>query len=250
MQAGPGPGISVLHTRKITLVTPSQMNTLREIGASVGMNAESSTGPKADLCLGEQCFRVAAGSTTTGLTYTMDRDDESAVLQSIREAKQTAKAVVFAIHAHETAGGSEDPRPADFLPVLFHEAIDAGATIVIRTGPHSLQGIEVYKGKPIFYGMGSVFFTPGADGSHRLRNVELPARWYDSAVAITIFHRGKLSEIRIYPLTLVSDGGPMASTPRPAAPVDAQRILTQLQQDSLQFGTHLQVEKGVGIIRP
>lgn len=31
--------------------------------------------------------------------------------------------------------------------------IDAGAGIVVGHGPHVLRGIEVYKGRPIFYSL-------------------------------------------------------------------------------------------------
>jgi poly-gamma-glutamate capsule biosynthesis protein CapA/YwtB (metallophosphatase superfamily) len=36
---------------------------------------------------------------------------------------------------------------------LAKEAIDAGASLVLGTHPHSIQGIEVYKGKVILYGL-------------------------------------------------------------------------------------------------
>lgn len=37
-----------------------------------------------------------------------------------------------------------------------HAAIDAGADLVLGHGPHLLQGIEVYKGKVIFYNLGQL----------------------------------------------------------------------------------------------
>ncbi len=245
VQVGPRPGISVLRTQKVTLVSAQQIEVLRQIAGTSGADAESLPSGNAVLRLGTQLYRAA---DEPGITFTINPDDENTLLQSIRDARKVASTVVFAIHAHETAGGSEDPRPADFLPSLFHEAIDAGATIVVRTGPHALQGIEIYKGKPIFYGMGSIFFSPGADGSHRLQSLSIPDSWYDGAVAITRFRRGQLSEIRIYPMTIVSNGGPMAGTPRPAAPGDAQRILARLQHDSAQFGTKMEIRQGVGVI--
>jgi poly-gamma-glutamate capsule biosynthesis protein CapA/YwtB (metallophosphatase superfamily) len=38
---------------------------------------------------------------------------------------------------------------------LAHEAIDAGADIVYGHGSHVLQGVEVYKGKPVLYCLGN-----------------------------------------------------------------------------------------------
>src|SRR6202030_3580596 len=38
---------------------------------------------------------------------------------------------------------------------LAHAAIDAGADIVYGHGSHVLQGVEIYKGKPILYCLGN-----------------------------------------------------------------------------------------------
>ena len=39
-----------------------------------------------------------------------------------------------------------------------HELIDYGADVVIGSHPHVTQGIEMYKGKPIFYSLGNFIF--------------------------------------------------------------------------------------------
>jgi gamma-polyglutamate biosynthesis protein CapA len=39
-----------------------------------------------------------------------------------------------------------------------HNLIDAGADIIIGHHPHVVQGIEIYKGKPIFYSLGNFIF--------------------------------------------------------------------------------------------
>jgi poly-gamma-glutamate capsule biosynthesis protein CapA/YwtB (metallophosphatase superfamily) len=43
---------------------------------------------------------------------------------------------------------------ADYQPVVAHACIDAGADIIIGHHPHILKGIEVYRGKVIFYSVG------------------------------------------------------------------------------------------------
>ena len=47
---------------------------------------------------------------------------------------------------------------------IAHAAIDAGADIVMGHGPHYPLPIEVYKGKPIFYGLGNLSFNTGHRG--------------------------------------------------------------------------------------
>jgi poly-gamma-glutamate synthesis protein (capsule biosynthesis protein) len=52
----------------------------------------------------------------------------------------------------------------EYMTEIAHTAIDAGADIVIGHGPHYLLPVEVYKGKPIFYGMGNFSFHTGHYG--------------------------------------------------------------------------------------
>src|SRR5713101_215776 len=51
-----------------------------------------------------------------------------------------------------------------YMTEIAHAAIDAGADIVIGHGPHDSLPIEVYKGKPIFYGLGNFSFHTGHGG--------------------------------------------------------------------------------------
>ena len=51
-----------------------------------------------------------------------------------------------------------------YMREIAHAAIDAGADIVIGHGPHYSLPVEVYRGKPIFYGLGSFSFHTGHGG--------------------------------------------------------------------------------------
>lgn len=48
--------------------------------------------------------------------------------------------------------------PQEYQRALARRYIDAGADLVIGSHPHVLQGIEYYKGKPIFYSLGNFVF--------------------------------------------------------------------------------------------
>lgn len=52
----------------------------------------------------------------------------------------------------------------EYMTEIAHAAIDAGADLVIGHGPHYSLPVEVYKGKPIFYGLGSFSFHTGHGG--------------------------------------------------------------------------------------
>jgi poly-gamma-glutamate capsule biosynthesis protein CapA/YwtB (metallophosphatase superfamily) len=51
--------------------------------------------------------------------------------------------------------------PLQYMKDIAHAAIDAGADVVMGHGPHYPLPIEVYKGRPIFYGMGNLTFITG-----------------------------------------------------------------------------------------
>jgi len=52
----------------------------------------------------------------------------------------------------------------DYQVEIAHAAIDAGADVVVGHGPHYACAVEMYRGKPIFYGLGSFSFHTGHDG--------------------------------------------------------------------------------------
>lgn len=52
----------------------------------------------------------------------------------------------------------------DYMTEIAHAAIDAGADMVVGHGPHYSLPVEIYRGKPIFYGLGSFSFHTGHNG--------------------------------------------------------------------------------------
>ena len=57
---------------------------------------------------------------------------------------------------------SAEPTPAQTK--ISHELIDAGADLVYGSQAHQLQKVELYRGKPIFHGLGNLLF----DQVHRI----------------------------------------------------------------------------------
>jgi poly-gamma-glutamate synthesis protein (capsule biosynthesis protein) len=52
----------------------------------------------------------------------------------------------------------------DYQVEIAHAAIEAGADVVMGHGPHDACAVEMYRGKPIFYGLGSFSFHTGHGG--------------------------------------------------------------------------------------
>ena len=65
-----------------------------------------------------------------------------------------------------SSGGRRDNTFPSHQKQFAHLALDAGADLVYGHGTHTVQGVEVYKGKPILYAIGhSAFDQPGYEKS-------------------------------------------------------------------------------------
>jgi poly-gamma-glutamate capsule biosynthesis protein CapA/YwtB (metallophosphatase superfamily) len=73
----------------------------------------------------------------------------------------------------------------DYMTEIAHAAIDAGADIVIGHGPHYSLPAEAYKGRPIFYGLGSFSFHTGHGGRRHGDWIGMMARLEIAANRIT-----------------------------------------------------------------
>ncbi|MGH9643465.1 MAG: CapA family protein, partial [Terriglobales bacterium] len=188
--------------------------------------------------------------------------------KSVSEARRSADWVVYSIHNHE--GGRTDEEPSDHIKALAHSLIDAGADVIVGQGSHFTRGIEIYKGKPIFYSLGN-FISENEILSrlpeqmyefYGLGNENSPADLYngtrgstasratlESFVAVTSFKNHKLAEIKLYPIDL-GFGLPRFQSGRPVlaeGPV-ARTILERVQRLSAPFGTKIEISGDVGII--
>lgn len=253
------PGVSQLATTQIYVVPPKLADALRIIkqafptgGALYAPTGETATRFSA---MG-QTFQVADVDAPQ-FTYETDKADEAALLRSVREGKMRSDFLVFGLHSHETkfaAKPDTDPEPGDFLQGFARKVIDAGADSFVGTGVHVLRGIEIYKGRPIYYGLGELFRQmdinrPGAEGPQRGDANSDPAK-YETVIAVNRFEHGKLAEVRLYPVELGANLR-MAhrGIPRTASPEAARRILERLQRLSQPYGTVITIDRNVGVIR-
>ena len=204
-------------------------------------------------------------------------------LRWIREARRQADWVVVSVHCHEFGGASlltastraELEESAEFVTKFAHQAIDEGADIFVSHGPHFPLGIEVYKGKPIFYSVGNLVFqneTIGffpADAYERF-DLDLkatpsdfldartnggkkghpsdPAYW-ENMFAVCEFAESKLKEIKIYPI----DQGFGRPRPQRGRPVLAEgevanRVIERVTRLSERYGTKVVDRDGIGVI--
>jgi hypothetical protein len=213
-----------------------------------------------------------SGTRPGELTYVINQRDLQDTLKSVKNGKEYSDFMIATIHAHQGDSVLQsflfEDHPPDFLVELAHDAIDNGADAFVGHGPHILRGIEIYKGKPIFYDLGEFFrewdwscdcnFSPNGDVTQaesvvrglESRGVVEPVN-YESAIASSKFDKGQLQEVRVYPIWGRQDG-PLSrrGLPMTAPPEIAQRILQRLQKLSEPLGTKLTIEGNVGVIRP
>ena len=288
------PGLNALRTKRLTIVPAGTMRDLARLAGILGPAKDCPTpdalpsetpDPRAtsvppdqapaELDLFGEHFQLGQRA---GYHYEIDPIDLQENLRSIRLGTQHSDLLLATIHAHEEALGCG--LPADFLRELAHAAIDAGAGAFLGHGIHHLGPIEIYKGRPIFYGLGNFFWgdiqqplpgnlfeqyrdlLAGALGDpDRATDADLTAllnardfkqdRVFQTIVAVTRYDRGRASEIRLYPVDL---GYGMRLTrsgvPRMASPQTARVILERLQRLSEPYGTTIRIEDSVGVIRP
>jgi len=73
----------------------------------------------------------------------------------VKRAKQKCHVLVVSFH-----GGTElADDPNDIQKAVAHAVIDAGADLFLGHHPHVIQGVELYKDKPIFYSLGNFLFV-------------------------------------------------------------------------------------------
>jgi poly-gamma-glutamate capsule biosynthesis protein CapA/YwtB (metallophosphatase superfamily) len=87
-----------------------------------------------------------------------DRDYLTAFAEDLAALRRQADVVVASCHW----GLGEEV--LEYMREIAHAAIEAGADVVIGHGPHYSLPVEVYHGKPIFYGLGSFSFHTGHGG--------------------------------------------------------------------------------------
>ena len=119
--------------------------------------------------------------------------------------------------------------PLQYMTEIAHAAIDAGADIVVGHGPHYSLPVEVYKGRPIFYGLGNLTFNTGHGGRKH-------AGWIGMLVELS-FDRGKVAACDFRFVRSNDDDESYF-----CRPADETETLNDLGTRSGKLGAKLQVE--------
>ncbi len=276
--------VSLSNNHSWDLKVPGIQNTLQEASrlnlahAGIGNTLEEAAAPgylhtpKGAVAL----VAMASGSIPPGGSATATRpgvnelrveagkpnqEDSQRILQSIRDARKQADLVIVYEHNHvfdkrfETIMLEELPErlaPPDWLKKWTHAEVDAGADIIVMHGAPLLHGVEIYRGRPIFYDLGNfIFQAPPIDVL-----LDEPIDW-ESVVAYVDFQGKKLQSIKFLPIALNKIGQGQADTqdehtnnlflqtrglPSLARGEQARYILERLADLSRPFGTTVEVK--------
>lgn len=278
--AHPGrPGINPLHLRWVYGATADQLDQLRTLSEELGIEQMKETWlvredpdwkDRSYFQFMHMPFEEVDSIADVGVRFEPLTDDTQAYLESIITASDRSNYTVASVHTHQAPGGirntSETPR---FLREFAHQCINAGADVFVGTGPHVLRGMEIYKGRPIFYSLGN--FAYGTETIERLPAESFkyygvddatdPAKlfrsryfdgegnptgslardeYWETVVPVCRFDTNELVSVQLYPCTLGQERElPQRGTPVLATGDDATATLERFAALSEPFGVEI-----------
>jgi poly-gamma-glutamate synthesis protein (capsule biosynthesis protein) len=203
---------------------------------------------------------IGLSSDRYGTPLERNEEDAQRILESIRNAHKQADLVIVYQHNHiydkpfATIFSEELPErlvPPPWIKKWTHEEIDAGADVVVMHGAPLVQGVEIYRNRPIFYDLGNFIFNMPPTG-----NLDEPIIW-EGVVAYLEYLGKNLQSITFRPIFLnkIGEGQPDAhdrhtnnlfldtrGLPARATGDQGRYILERLADSSRPFGTTVEVK--------
>jgi poly-gamma-glutamate synthesis protein (capsule biosynthesis protein) len=268
------PGLSALRVERTYEADPATFEALR--AAAAGFSGAPPAGGSGGRGGGVDQVRlltqtVRKGTQTRTIT-TVNKLDEDRILREIRNASMQADYVVVTSHSHEST-----VVPPPWLSGWIKKCLDAGAATYVIHGPHLLRGIEIYKGKPIFYSLANFIFqneTIDPMPSDNYEEFGLPdtalasalydarfnkgttgfpanAEYYESVIAVPTFKGNQLIDLKLHPIDLAQTAPrSQRGTPRLADEATSRKIIERIARMSAPLGTTIVYQNGIGVWRP
>ena len=266
------PGLSPLRFNTEFTVTKAHFDNIKKLKKDIEPSKFSKEDKNSLTEINFSGRNYKVGKENIIMTKTNQKDlkeIERVVGSSVHMADYT----IVTIHAHESDG--KKSVPAKFLIEFSRKMIDAGADVVVGHGPHVLRGIEIYKGKPIFYSLANFMFQNetllrvpeenyarynlGNDAqindwnskryANDTRGFPTEREIWESVIAYPIWDKSGLFKIELYPISLgFGKKRTIRGRPMFANKVLSRKIINDLIQRSKPFGTKIEYKDGIGII--
>jgi poly-gamma-glutamate synthesis protein (capsule biosynthesis protein) len=165
------------------------------------------------------------------------KEDVDRLAATVRDAADRADFTVVSAHIHWGRHTKHD------LPVhqrvIAHAAIDAGADLFVAHGPHTLRGVERYRGKPVLYSIGNFILRnpPAAATQGGGESPAEPPPGQRSVIARLAIRRHTITSLELLPIVMEGRGTPRFATGRLA-----DRIVGGLYGMSAALGTELRAK--------
>ena len=266
------PGLSPLRFKTEFIVTKEHFDNIKKLKEELEPNKfnQKDKNSLSEITFSGRNYRVGDNNEIMTKTNQKDlKEIERVVGSSIHMADYT----IVSIHAHES--DQKKSIPAKFLVEFSRKMIDAGADVVVGHGPHVLRGIEIYKGKPIFYSLANFMFqnetllrVPEENyARYNLGNEAQINDWnskryandtrgfptereiWESVVAVPKWNKDSLIKIELYPISLgFRAKRTVRGRPMFANKTLSRKIINDLIERSKPFGTKIVFKDGIGII--
>lgn len=276
--APPRPGLNPLRYDRTYILPEDEFENLRKTGESLGLFTTQDGEPRGTSEDRPNAFNLYGRwfekGDEAGVRTTANKKDMEEINAVIRSAKALSDYVIVTSHSHEQKGSRSIP--ADFIGEFARATIDAGADVFVGHGPHALRGIEIYNAKPILYSLGDFMFQNETllrlpadnydrydlddnahvadfnDKRYKGGTSGFPAldEIWEAVIAIPTFNGADFKEMKLYPITL-GFGLPEQVRGRPLLATGelADKILGDLVERSMPYGTEISVRNGVGTIK-
>lgn len=257
------PGLNPLRLTSTYQVTKGDLETLKEMGAVLFFGLQRIVRPDEHVYSFDGVGRFKVGSKR-GLIVEADKRDVKRITEAVKRARKNAHIVIVSIHAHDQNA---------YLQKFAHACINAGADCFFRAGPHFLTGLEIYKGKPIFYSLGNFIFqlktlrsisaevfdqvgldiitSHKDDFWHLFRKRQMEERRWLTVVPWVVFSDGELEEVTLYPISMNPGAARPGARGRPflADEETGKKIVEKMITLSTSYGTQISYQEGVGRVK-
>ncbi|MBI2858431.1 MAG: CapA family protein [Chloroflexi bacterium] len=223
-------------------------------------------------------------SDQPGISTVPNEEDVEGNLRSIQDARRQADWVLVTLHTHEYDPERGEDYPAKFASTWARQCIDAGADAFTSQGSEGARGIEIYRGKPIFYDPGDFvgmaetiareptdFFlwtgfrgklrpfesTPAEAQAVRTSTFKVvhqggrgPARVSGGVVPVCSYSTDrKLTGVKLYPFTQIDEPISHSGIPVLADNETGAKIIEYIGKLSSSFGTTIEFKNGLGQVK-
>lgn len=158
-----------------------------------------------------------------------NQEDVEAMQKDMEKWKSLVDFLVVSFHWGISEGGTHTV--ALHQKIIAHHAVHAGADLILGHHSHALQAVEIYRNKPICYGLGNFVFAL-EEGFPR-----------ETMLFQCRISRHKIHEVNFLPVYVSKQGQPEVVSPEQG---EGLKIVSLMRKLCLRFGTKLVVRNQAG----